>query len=94
MPGLRDTYNAYQQKGLQVVGIALDSDTAEFMSTLREQDFPWQSYSDFLAWGSPAAKALQVKAIPSFYLLDRNMRIVAKPMNYLDLAMKLKELLG
>ena len=94
MPGLRDVYSAYHDKGLQVVGIALDTDTAEFLKTLEEQKFPWRSVSEFQAWGSPSAKAFQVKSTPSFILIDRQLRIVAKPLNYLELATKLKELLG
>lgn len=62
-----------------VVGIALDDDPEEFTETIRREEVPWPSFTELKAWGSPAAKAYGISATPSFVLLDRDMRIVAKP---------------
>lgn len=85
MPGLKDAYLAYRSKGLEVVGIALDADSAEFLQNLQEMQTPYTCYSEFLGWGGKSCKAYQVHATPTFYVLDPRMTIVAKPVDSVDL---------
>lgn len=86
MPGLIALDSTYRKRGLGVIGIALDPDSAEFRRTIYERGLTWQCHSDFSGWGSPVAKAFQVRATPFFFLLDRRMRIVAKPIDSIALA--------
>lgn len=92
MPLMKEDYRRYHDRGFEVVGIALDADSAEFLESLRSNAIPWQSYSEFVAWGSQAAKDYQVQATPTIILLDRRMRIVAKPADAEELAELLAEL--
>ena len=93
MPTLKTDYDRYHAKGFQVVGIALDADSADFLTSIKEHEIPWKCYSHFIGWGEPAAKDYLVKATPTFYLLDPKMTIVAKPTDAEELGAKLKELL-
>lgn len=93
MPVLLNTYANYRPKGLGVVGIALDTDTTEFLRTIQDEHLSWPCYSEFQAWGSPAAKAFHVGATPGFFLLDPQRRIVAKPVDAADLDLLLAPLL-
>jgi thiol-disulfide isomerase/thioredoxin len=93
MPTLKTDYDRYHAKGFQVVGIALDADSADFLAGIKEHEIPWKCYSHFMGWGEPAAKDYLVKATPTFYLLDPKMTIVAKPTDAEELGKKLKELL-
>ena len=93
MPGIAWSWRDHHAAGFEVVGIALDSDTAEFFTTIRERALPWSSTSELMGWGSPAAKAYAVRATPSFVLLDSRLRIVSKPMDAVDLEGQLRELL-
>ncbi|MEO8733806.1 MAG: TlpA disulfide reductase family protein, partial [Flavobacteriales bacterium] len=93
MPTLKTDYEHYRAKGFQVVGIALDADSADFLTSIKENAIPWKCYSHFIGWGEPAAKDYMVKATPTFYLLDPRMLIVAKPTDAEELGKKLKELL-
>lgn len=85
MPGLQNALNTFGGKGFKAIGIALDPDSAEFDKCIKDHAITWPCYAEFQGWGSPAAKAFQVKATPSFIVLDRSMRIVAKPKDAADL---------
>ncbi|MFT3883920.1 MAG: hypothetical protein QM724_00360 [Flavobacteriales bacterium] len=67
------------------MGLALDADSAEFKERIKESAITWPSYSEFIGWGASSAKAYQVKATPSFYLLDPKLHIVAKPYDAAEL---------
>lgn len=81
MPGLKNDLRRFGEKGFDVVGIALDVDSAEFVHGIREHAIPWKCYSEFNGWGSKPAQLFQVKGTPTFFLLDDKMKIVAKPRN-------------
>lgn len=91
MPTLKEVYAAFHPKGMDVVGIALDPDSTEFQRTIDQMGLPWSSYSEFIGWGAKAAKAFRVKATPWFYVLDTDMRIVAKPVDAVALGIWLQE---
>ena len=92
MPGLKADRAAYLTNGFDVIGIALDADSIDFLRSIRENDIPWKCYSEFNGWGSKAAQAFQVKATPALFLLDRSMKIVAKPEDAEALGRVLKDL--
>ena len=85
-------HTTYQKRGFDVIGIALDVDSTDFLRSIRENAIPWRCYSEFNGWGSKAAQAFQVKATPALFLLDRAMKIVAKPTDAEELRQILKEL--
>ena len=93
MSALKDLYATLHAKGFEVFGVALDADSMEFNKCIAENGLPWPSGSEFNGWGSQAAKAFQVKATPTFFLLDDRMRIVAKPFDAEDLREKLGALI-
>lgn len=92
MPGLVALYREFHPRGLNIIGIALDSDTAEFRRSILEHRLPWGCTSEFNGWGNSAAKAYAVKATPALILLDPDRRIVAKPMDHEELGMLLQAL--
>ena len=85
MPGLRQLVLDYDPAKFHLIGIALDHDTLEFPKTLLEFRVNWPCYTMVKSWGDPAAKAFNVKATPSFFVIDRAGRIVAKPMDHEEL---------
>lgn len=93
IPTLKRDYELFHGKGFNVLGIALDEDSTDFMTSILENAIPWPSYSEFIGWGATSVQAYQVKATPTFYLLDDKLRIVAKPNDAADLRVKLRSLL-
>ncbi len=91
IPGLLRSRQQYHDNGFEVIGIALDPDLQEFRSMLVNKEIPWSSYSDLNGWGSAAAKAFQVKATPTLFLLDQKAMIVAKPYDQQELEQELRK---
>ena len=84
MPGVEDLHKRYAAAGLQVVGVALDTDSAELAATVRDKGLSFPVVSSYLAWGEPLARSWGVSATPSLFLLDRDRRIVAKPFDHVE----------
>lgn len=82
MPGLRQLVQEMEPARFQLIGIALDATEEEFRATIEEEVINWPCYTELKGWGAQGAKDFNVKATPSFYVLDRNGRIVAKPMDH------------
>ena len=91
MPALRELYADLHERGFELIGIALDTDSSEFATSRSVERLVWPTFTDLIGWGSPAAKAFAVKSTPSFFLLDRMGRIVAKPYDAAELRELLKE---
>ncbi len=92
MPFLDRMYQQWRGEGLHVIGIALDADQEEFQQGLDEERFEWPAYSELIGWGSPAAKAFNVKATPTLFLLDKDGIIMAKPYDHQELEVVLEDL--
>lgn len=91
MGPLKEVRAAFADRGFEVIGIALDADSAEFKACISERGLPWPCYSEFKGWGAEAVKSFQVRATPWFYLLDDRLRILAKPHDALALGAWLQE---
>src|SRR5690606_28187816 len=91
MPALDEIYEDLKEKGYGLIGIALDADIEEFTGTSNEKGMTWPVFSELIGWGSPAAKAFNVKATPSFILLDQKGTILAKPVDHRELKLELEK---
>lgn len=68
-------YNSWKtKKNVEVVYISLDVNRAEYENAYK--DVPWQMYCDFKGWETPAANDYSVLATPSYFLLDKNRKIL------------------
>jgi thiol-disulfide isomerase/thioredoxin len=86
MPGVQALHQRYCADELQVIGVALDADSIAVDATLREAGLSFPVASSFRAWGEPLASAWGVSGTPSFFLLDNERRILAKPFDHVEAA--------
>lgn len=83
---LPEIYELYKQRNdLEVVAISLDETKEEWTSFITNNNLDWINISDLKGWGSQAAKDYYIYATPTMFLLDDNMHIIAKPINYNEL---------
>lgn len=85
MPGLVDLVAVSAPSHFHLIGIALDATVEEFRATLADERINWPCYSELKAWGAQGAKDYNVKATPSLFVIDREGRIRAKPMDHEEL---------
>ncbi len=92
-PNIVSLYNKFKDNGLDVYAVSLDKNKDEWLKAIERHKFTWTNVSDLNKWESEAAKAYNVNATPTIYLLDKEGRIIAKNLRGRELEMKVEKLL-
>jgi len=79
IPKLKTYYEKWKDKGLEIVFISLDTDQSEYNSFV--SGFPWISSCDYKSWQGKAVVDYCVFATPTMYLLDKDQKIMVKPIS-------------
>ena len=80
MGQLLPLYEKWNAKGIEVVFISMDTDKKTFLDYVIT--FPFISYCDYKKWDTQAAKEYYVSSSPTFYLLDKNNKIILRSISY------------
>jgi peroxiredoxin len=91
MPQLKELYEKQKPKRWEVMTVSLDTSRNEWTSFLKEQKLNWFNGSELKGFNSISADAYNIFATPTMFLLDRDKKIVAKPISYRELEQNLKE---
>jgi peroxiredoxin len=79
MSQLLPRYEELKSKGVEVVFISLDTDKQEFQKFSAK--FPFLSSCDYKKWESQVAKQYYISSSPTFFLLDKRNKILARPVS-------------
>ena len=85
LPSFVTMYKKYKPKGLEIIGVALDVNPVKWKKTVEEKEFNWINVSQFKNYQSPVCKDYKINKTPSFFILDKEMKIVEKPKGKADL---------
>lgn len=91
IPNMKKHYEAYHDKGFEIVGINQDNNLSAVQKFLTERELPWTTV---WADGQPNAEYYGVNAIPTMILVDRDGKVVELQARGQNLDRKLQELLG
>ena len=97
MPHLKEIYNAYNGKGLKIVGVNVwENDKADFEKAVETLELPWDMiYSAGRgAMDNAATAAYGVRGIPTIMLIDPEGTIVIRTYNGAEVVEKVHEVLG
>ena len=86
-------YEKFHSKGLNIIGVSLDSDAEKWKQAILKDKLKWTQVSNLLEWSDPIAKTYEVNQIPSTFLLDSTGKMIAVDLRGLDLENKISELL-
>ncbi|MDR2414531.1 MAG: AhpC/TSA family protein [Odoribacteraceae bacterium] len=92
-PNVVKAYAEYHPKGLEIIGVSLDTDKGKWIEAIKQDQLAWKHGSDLKGWDAAVAKLYSVNAIPHTVLLDENNKIIAKNLRGDALKQKLAELL-
>ncbi len=70
---------------IQVVPVSLDEDKNALENVIKELGISWPVLCDFKKWSSQVAVDYNIYATPTMLLLDKDNKIMAKPMNLAEL---------
>lgn len=77
-PNVRRLYEKYHDKGLEIIGVSLDSKKEPWVKAIQKDGLEWIHVSDLKGWENAAAKMYGVKGIPHLLVLDSENRIVGE----------------
>ncbi|MET3875822.1 TlpA disulfide reductase family protein [Chitinophaga sp. OAE865] len=78
MPKLKKIDSLYSSKGLQILGISMDTDGKLWREFIKKNKIAWLNLSDLQGSNNKAARLLNVESIPSTFLLDPEGNILFK----------------
>ena len=73
IPHMRNTYNKYHTKGLNIVSISIDSDLKNWYQAMEEEKMPWDQLIDNT---KAAFRAYNLTGVPSSILVDGKGKII------------------
>jgi len=93
MPHVVAAYEKFHDKGLEIVGVSLDSQKKLWVKAIASLNMPWAHLSDLKGWDSLVTKIYKINSIPDNLLIDPQGKIVARGLRDEALHEKLKEVL-
>lgn len=89
---LKDIYEKYNEKGLAVYQVFLDTNKALWLNTVSAQRLPWVTVCDFAGAQGVAAKTYNITKVPTNILIDRDGNIISTDVGINELDEKLSKL--
>ena len=91
-PNVVRMYNAYKDKGFEILGVSLDRDKTRWLDAIEKDQLTWRHVSDLKGWSNAVASKHDISDIPRTVLIDPEGRINGKNLRGGCLEAKLKEL--
>ena len=93
MPNLVNAYKMYSKKGLEVVGVSLDTNKDAWVKAIKDLNITWPQMSDLNGWKNAGSTLYMVRGIPHTVLIDPQGVIIEKDLRGEALITKLGELI-
>jgi peroxiredoxin len=77
-PNLVKTYESFKDKGLAILSVSLDKSDASWKKAIENDNLNWNHVSNLKRWDDPIAAQYGVTSIPQLFLLDENVKVVAR----------------
>jgi peroxiredoxin len=85
IPRLSSLAKEKDRDALSVLAVSLDSNVSDWLSFIRANVLTWTNVIDTRGWGGGAAGEYCIYATPTMVLLNREKRVIAKPLTIEDL---------
>jgi thiol-disulfide isomerase/thioredoxin len=96
LPNVKKVYDAYHDKGFEVVGISLDreEDRQKFLDFVAAHGLPWPQYFDGKFWKNDISARYAISSIPAMFLIDPKGLLVSTDARGEKLEAEVRRLLG
>ena len=92
MPKLKEFYDKQKPVRMEVMAVALDTSRSEWSSFIKQEKLNWLNTSELKGFASKSVDTYNIFATPTMFLLDREKKIISKPISYRELEEALKEI--
>jgi peroxiredoxin len=89
---LINIYNDYKPKGLEIFGVSIDTVRSLWIEGISKNNLKWFNVSDLKGLKSEYISSYNIWHTPTFYLLNKEKAIIARPLSVEQLKAKLKEI--
>jgi len=79
LPQIKSMYEHHKDSGLQIIAVSLDESKEEWLNTIEDYDLDWIHLLEIKGWKSSIVKLYKIDRTPSYFLMDSEMKILAKP---------------
>jgi len=79
LPRLKKFYDAQHPEKFQIVSISVDNDKKAVEQAIKDEAYPWINIANLKGWNGPIVEKYGVSSTPSFFLLDKDKKIITKP---------------
>lgn len=95
LPNVKKVYEAYHDKGFEIVGISLDrkDDRQKLIDFTAKNNMPWPQHFDGGYWKNEISTRYAINAIPAMFLLDQSGMLVSTDARGEKLESEVKRLL-
>jgi hypothetical protein len=91
MPKVKEYYDKQKPKRVEVMAVSIDTNKTEWTKFLNEEKLNWINVSELKGFNSKSADDYNIFATPTMFLLDREKKIIAKPISWRELDQALRE---
>jgi peroxiredoxin len=91
MPEVKEFYDAQKPKRLEVFAVSIDTSRSEWNKYIKEEKLGWINVSELKGFNSKATDDYNIYATPTMFLLDKDKKIVAKPISWRELEQSLRD---
>lgn len=88
-----ELYKLYRKDNFEIIQISLDDSEKDWKLAIDQDKLPWLHVSDLKEWDSKAVSMLDIKELPSNFLLNQRGEIIAKDIDAEKLRTQLKMLI-
>lgn len=91
MPRLKELYSGQQPKRYEVMSVSIDTSRTAWTTYLTDEKLNWINVSDLKGFNGKSADDYNIYATPTIFLLDREKKILAKPITLMELEQSLRD---
>jgi peroxiredoxin len=84
LPKLKKWYEENREIDLEVLAVSIDTSASEWRKKLAEYELPWINCNEHVGWNGRVATDYNIYATPTMFLLDRDRKILAKPVTFFE----------
>ncbi|MCD6377865.1 MAG: TlpA family protein disulfide reductase [Planctomycetes bacterium] len=77
IPHMKELYNKYKSKGVEIVSISLDKDKSRLEKFISQHKITWVQTFTGKGWEDPTARKYNINAIPSIWVIGKDGKVVS-----------------
>jgi thiol-disulfide isomerase/thioredoxin len=84
IPELKEWYEKERDIDMEIMAISIDTSKTEWQKVITDNKLSWINCNDLSGWDGKAAIDYNIYATPTMFILDRNRKILAKPVTFYE----------